>query len=262
MNDLYCCDVQRLTISEPNTLITNVPGTHLYNLGLADVKYLKIDKQNVKFLPINIAEYFPNLKKIRVSNSKLEYITEKDFRGLTQLSVMFMTSNKLKDLPCGVFDTNIRLEKIHFGNNSLIEIGAGIFKPLPLLNVLHFRNNNCIDKNAGNTSELAGLLNEIETKCFMDCETPRVYPISNKELENTVNNITGKDINLTTEIEALRVEIFKIIKEKKKRIRSSKIWKQNIIKQLKTPKYRKTNSKTSFLAWTTILVKTRKKSKH
>ena len=211
---MYICNVQGLNISEPNTLITNVSGTHVTNFQIVDVNSLKIDNQNMKFLPINIAEYFPDLKEIIVSNSNLEYITEKDFRGLTQLSIMFMTNNRLKDLPCGVFDTNKRLEEIHFEENSLSEIGADVFKPLTFLTVAHFRNNNCIDKDAGNSGEVEGLLNEITTKCFKDCETTRVYPRTIKELENTVNNITGINLNLTTELEALREENLKIIKEK------------------------------------------------
>ena len=94
-------------IDKPHLMITNVSGNHLPDLGLADVENLRISNQkDIKFLPINIAEYFPNLKQIVVKHTKLEYITENDFRGLTQLSVMYMTNNKLKELPCGVFQTN------------------------------------------------------------------------------------------------------------------------------------------------------------
>ena len=201
ISDLYCCNVQGLTISEPNTLITNVSGIHLSNFQIADVEYLRIFNQNVKFLPINIAKYFPNLKQIYVKHSKLENITTNDFRGLTQLTAMFMTNNKLKELPCGVFQTNNKLEEIHFEHNILTKIGSDVFKPLALLRFAHFRKNNCIDKDVENSLEVPALLNEIATKCFMDCE-------------NTVNNITGINFILTTELEALKIENLEIIKEK------------------------------------------------
>ena len=189
ISDLYICNVQGLTISEPKTLITNVSGIHISHLRLVDVEYLRMINQNIEFLPINIAEYFPNLKKIKVKRSMLQYITENDFRGLTQLSVVYMTNNRLKDLPCGVFNTNKRLEEIHFEDNILTEIGADVFKPLALLTVAHFRNNNCINKDVENSYEVPALLNEITTKCFMNSESTRVYPRTIKELENTVNNI-------------------------------------------------------------------------
>ena len=105
---MYCCEATAV-IDEPHLMITNVSGNHLPDLGLADVENFRVSNQKeIKFLPINIAEYFPNLKQIYVEHSK--YITKNDFRGLTQLSVMYMTNNKLKELPCGVFNTNRKLE--------------------------------------------------------------------------------------------------------------------------------------------------------
>ena len=77
-----------------------------------------------------------------------------------------MTNNKLKELPCGVFQTNNKLEEIHFEDNFLNKIGADVFKPLALLRKAHFRNNDCIHKDAEATSELAGPLEKIAKKNF------------------------------------------------------------------------------------------------
>ena len=172
---MYCCEATAV-IEDPHLMITNVSGNHLPDLGLADVENLRISNQkDIKFLPINIAEYFPNLKQIVVKHTKLEYITENDFRGLTQLSVMYMTNNKLKELPCGVFNTNKKLEEIHFEDNFLKKIGGDVFKPLPLLKVAHFRNNDCIHKDANTTSEMTELMERIAQKCSTTCELPDAY---------------------------------------------------------------------------------------
>ena len=93
-------------------MIRGVSGIHLKDLGLSDVEFLKVNEQYVKYLPINIAEYFPNLKQIQVTKSKLKILTKNNFRGLTQLKTMIMTDNKLQILPCGVFETNKQLVEV------------------------------------------------------------------------------------------------------------------------------------------------------
>ena len=134
----YSCDVHSLKIDEPHTIISIVSGTHFPDLGNSDVKFVGINDQNIKFLPINFAQHFANLRRIQVTKSQLEYITKNDFLGLTQLTHINIENNKLKELPCGVFDTNKRLQQLHFEENSLNKIGKNIFKPLPLLSLAHF----------------------------------------------------------------------------------------------------------------------------
>ena len=70
--------------------------------------------------------------------SKLKFITPNDFLGLTQLHTIYLAENAIRELPCGVFDTNQRLQEIHMENNNLKSIGADIFEPLPHLKVVHF----------------------------------------------------------------------------------------------------------------------------
>ena len=161
-----------------------------------------------------------------MENSNLEYITENDFLGLTQLTNIFLGSNKLKELPCGVFDTNKRLQQLHFEDNHLNKIGADIFKPLPLLSLAHFRSNECINKDVETIGGIPGLLNEIAKKCSIGCEKSSAYPpLSSKDkcenieeklnnFENTVNNITALNHNITKDLDASKIENLKINKEK------------------------------------------------
>ena len=177
----YSCDVHSLKIDEPHTIISIVSGTHFPDLGNSDVKFVGINDQNIKFLPINFAQHFANLRRIQVTKSQLEYITKNDFLGLTQLTHINIENNKLKELPCGVFDTNKRLQQLHFEENSLNKIGKNIFKPLPLLSLAHFRKNECIDKDVDKIEGVPGLLNEIANKCSIGCEKSSAYPPSSSK---------------------------------------------------------------------------------
>lgn len=194
--DYYCCEAQNLMIDQPHTIMTSVSGNHLLDLRNADVTYLSIFEQKVKFLPINFAKYFPNLKRIQVMNSNLEYITANDFLGLTHLTNINMGFNKLKELPCGVFNANRKLVQLHFENNHLTKIGADVFKPLTLLKNVHFRNNECITRDVNDSRDVPALLDEITRKCSISCE------------------ISFINLNLKIELDALKVVNLKIIKEK------------------------------------------------
>ncbi|CAO1398860.1 unnamed protein product [Diamesa serratosioi] len=222
MKTNYSCDVQNLTIDKPHTLITSVSGTHLPDLENTHVKHLGIHNQKTKFLPINIAEYFPNLLIIQVSKSELEYITQNDFLGLTQITQIIMKDNIIKELPCGVFDTNKRLQQIHFEDNSLNTIGKDIFKSLPLLSTAHFQKNECIDKNVDKIEDLPELLIEMAKKCTIDCKKSGSYPPLSLSYDSeyykmiitvlgtTIYNGDTKILILETNLDEIQDEYFKL----------------------------------------------------
>lgn len=207
----YSCEAQKLTIEQPYTKITSVSGSQLSGLGNSDVKYLGINRQNTKFLPNNLAEYFPNLEKIYATNSHLEYIKQNDFLGLTQLTIVFFSGNPLKELPCGVFNTNLKLQELHFETNTLKKIGADIFKPLLNLKLAHFRENQCVQKDIDNIANLPELVSLIEKNCDSSCCDPedaeKLIKLNEKlnELEEKhnqmVKNCTLNEDNLKLQID-------------------------------------------------------------
>ena len=217
--ELYSCTARNLSINEPHTKISSVSGNHLPNLTNSDVQNLEINKKNVIFLPINIAEYFPNLKRLAVKFSKLKFITPSDFLGLTQLHTIYLAENAIKELPCGVFDTNQRLQEIHMENNNLKSIGADIFEPLPHLKVVHFRQNSCINRDVNTTSEVPALLNAIKEKCVVSCDQSLSYPApasscDSKFYKKIINEMGNTIYNLDFNYNATIFQKSNLINEK------------------------------------------------
>ena len=120
-----------------------------------------------------------------MSNSSLEYITKNDFLGLTQLTNIFLVNNKLKEIPCGVFHTNKRLQQLHFEDNSINKIGANIFEPLKTLRIVHFRKNICVGMDVDEMEDVPDLLQEVKNHCSTSCEHSEAYVViaSSKESE-------------------------------------------------------------------------------
>jgi Leucine-rich repeat (LRR) protein len=63
------------------------------------------------------------------------------FRGFTNLTTLFLTSNKFTALPANVFEGLQNLEWIILANNQLSELPAGVFGGLQKLTELHLHQN-------------------------------------------------------------------------------------------------------------------------
>ncbi|CAO1412608.1 unnamed protein product [Diamesa hyperborea] len=137
-----------------------------------------------------------------------------------------MGDNIIKELPCGVFDTNTRLQQLYFTKNDLGKIGKDIFNPLPLLSLAHFRKNVCVDKDADKIEQVPGLRNEIAKKCATDCKKTGVYPALIKscdseyyqviinELGKTVYTLNYKVDNLESNLDDQKEEYQQLNEEK------------------------------------------------
>lgn len=106
-----------------------------------EVKTLKIIDQRTIFFADGIADYFPNLVKLKISNSSLQTIERKQFKGLKTLTVLDLSFNDLTSLTDDLFEEIQQLKHIDMSHNQIKSIPSKIFQKLVKLEYLNMRNN-------------------------------------------------------------------------------------------------------------------------
>jgi Leucine-rich repeat (LRR) protein len=165
--DFVTCSAENLKIeSEKNEKISSIERKHGDKKSNADVETFKIYRQNVKFLPTGLKEFFPRLKQYIVHKSKLEEVKRKSFKSiatleavaiygnkissipedtfydLTELKILWLGENKLKTLPVNLLMNSKKLEAISMRKNQIEEIPIGFFKKNLELKTIAITKNN------------------------------------------------------------------------------------------------------------------------
>lgn len=131
----------------------------------------KDDRKIVNFIPKGIANFFPNLKYLRVGDTRLKEIHQEDFKPFKNLTHVSFFYNKIEVIEEGLFDFNPLLEFVWFEKNEIKIINLNVFKNLKRLTTLDLRNNLCISDFADNDVKgVVRILKELEAK--MICLTP------------------------------------------------------------------------------------------
>jgi Leucine-rich repeat (LRR) protein len=197
--ELYTCRAKNLEISENNVKISSIDGKHGDGKSNADVECFIISKQNVKFLPTGIKDFFPRLKEFLIESSQLEEIERKSFErmstiqsvslatnnitslpedtfyDLNELKNLLICCNKLKTLPVNLLMNQKKLEKFIMGKNEIGELPKGFFKNnLKLKDIVMNKNN----------------LNDIDTAdMFLMKNLKRVWLNNNKCIDNDFKEV-------------------------------------------------------------------------
>ncbi|CRL08203.1 CLUMA_CG020936, isoform A [Clunio marinus] len=88
---------------------------------------------NMKYLPVEIAEVFPNLLEISAKDSYLESISNNNFKGLHKLKNLFLESNDLKIIESQTFEGLFSLEELDLSDGDIHFIEEASFNHLPAL---------------------------------------------------------------------------------------------------------------------------------
>lgn len=112
--ELYTCTIQTQSIEWSNYKI---------KVSQADsekVQAVSFDgNTKMKYLPVNIAEAFPNLIELSAKNSYLESISSDNFHGLDKLKRISLTDNDLNVIEGGTFGGLTRLELLDLGDGDI-----------------------------------------------------------------------------------------------------------------------------------------------
>lgn len=135
---IYLCNVE---YDDENRLIVNrFTGTHIENKTDSDVKGISIISSKTEYFPTNIGSLF-NLTYFHMYGAGLIEIKSKDFVGMQDLEVLFLTFNKITHLPSDVFSTLTKLNFINLSHNQIEELPTGLFSNNLKLEIIDLMSN-------------------------------------------------------------------------------------------------------------------------
>lgn len=158
-------------------MITSVDGSMTPTI----FQELAFEAKAVHYLPMGIAKFFPQLKKLLVLSTGLKSIKTDDLEGLTNLEVLHIWGNDVTELSGDLFKFTPKITEVSFPSNRIIRVGKKLLKNLIKLDKLDFRCNKCID---GDTSEIdfETLKKELRIQCPDPLEMEATYCPEDLEL--------------------------------------------------------------------------------
>lgn len=166
---LYVFKAKNFTIlsrKDRDRTITKIVGTHAIEKSNENVDYFYCESQNVKFFPLEISKFFPNLKYLIFVSSNLTQIEKSDLKQFgAKLESFNLRDNKITSLEKSLFKFNPNLININFANNKIVQVKKGAFKGLTQLNFLDFSENSCINNRVFDLDKVLNLISEAESKC-------------------------------------------------------------------------------------------------
>ncbi|XP_070503769.1 chondroadherin-like [Chironomus tepperi] len=159
---VYRCEVENdLQMATPDdAIVRTIRGQHWAYVGNNNVTGFCAYGKNMKFIPKNVENTFPNIKLIDIVNSRVKKIHQNDLKPFPKLVYCGFKDNEIQVLENGLFDYNLNLELVSFWNNRIIQVGPTVFNPLTKLTWLYFDDNPCLDMRVENNRN--GVLNMIE----------------------------------------------------------------------------------------------------
>jgi hypothetical protein len=161
---VYNCEPKVSSINE-KYLIESVEGEHLPNKALKDVKTLNVRFQDLPKIPINLADFFPNLEGIQWYKSNLQALSADELKSFPNLQVFSSYENPLVVLDGDIFVGTPRLQWLSFYNNSIENVGYGLISSLYSLAYANFQENVCINRVMTHPAMMGELIQELKERC-------------------------------------------------------------------------------------------------
>lgn len=160
------CTVRRLEVKEPNETVTSISGTLSSVIDYENITTFKVESSpRLEYLPAGIEKFFPNLRKIEVSETGLKVLTQDNLKSFPKLKSLVVRENQLEYLDTNVFEFNDVIEEIDLSGNKLNHLPANSLRVLKNLRKLDLANNVCINETAHNVKELRNLKTKLSEKC-------------------------------------------------------------------------------------------------
>lgn len=130
--DDYECEVSNTAIEVDDTEVS-IEEIHLANHTNDHVTRLRASFLNsFTYLPINIGQLFPRLQKMIIDEVK--FIKKENFRGMENLSTLYLNLNQIETLPDDAFAELPNLQFLSLGNGKIKVLPENIFQQNPNLN--------------------------------------------------------------------------------------------------------------------------------
>lgn len=125
--------------------IVRTSGDHVQGKTNKDVETITFANLALGRFPKLLNCFFPNLKVVSVNSCGLKSITKDDLKGLTKLTQLILTGNRITSLPDDLFNFTPNVEVVSFYGNRIRFIGDKIFDQLKHLQYANFKLNSNID---------------------------------------------------------------------------------------------------------------------
>ena len=100
-----------------------------------------VDNKNIKYLPVNIGESFPNIMIISASGNSIEKVSSENFKNMPQLKSLNLSGNRIKTLSSDTFENLDNLEELILENNEIETFEESFFITFKTLRRLRIKGN-------------------------------------------------------------------------------------------------------------------------
>lgn len=166
--------------------IIKTPGSSIASPRDESVEGINLSgNRNVRFLPENVVEKFPNLISYDARFSSIEFISKTNFKDLSKLVKVYLETNLIKSIGDNTFEDltelqylslSMTLNNLHLWNkkvlsflddNRIQEMNGVIFNKNPKLSHVYLHGNDCIDEDFVD-NKITALSQTLNEKCKFD----------------------------------------------------------------------------------------------
>lgn len=211
MKNLYTCEGKVVWTIGNIRAVTAISGAHLYGKYNSNVQSLFIQGQeDVKYIPLDIYKFFPNLEAIKMHKTGLTYVGQEHLYGLSKLRAVDFYMNQVKTLGSNLFAYQPnQIESISLTLNPVENIGYNVFSQMSKLRTVHFDYaTKCFGGTCNNDCGcVSRMITQINYRCFPSYEMileQRIDSVlkSNAELksklDSTAASCSSQGTRLTT----------------------------------------------------------------
>lgn len=106
------------------------------------VKRLNIShNKDVKFIPENMDQVFPDLWQVDILNCSIEVINSRHFRNLHKLGSLDLRYNKIESISSDSFNDLVGMEVLLLDHNKIQSLSSNVFDPMKNLEILTLSEN-------------------------------------------------------------------------------------------------------------------------
>lgn len=179
-------------------------------------------KHQMKFLPENVGETFPELIVFRAEGS-FKLVGKRNFVKMPNLKLLVLQNSEIVSIPNNTFDDLRKLKYLRLTSNRLVDVSEDLFGPLTNLKRLEIHDNKIQSLSEKTFTPLTKLevlnlskniIKELHARLLIDLISLRIFDVSNNQLESLhvhffANNAKLERIFLNdNNIQVLNMKIF------------------------------------------------------
>lgn len=171
-NNLNQCNAVDLKVLKPHFRIVSVRSKNQTAIGSKEVQELLIVDQQTLYLPSNLSDFFPSLRKLSVINSGMIEFNDEALQTV-EIEELNFSRNQLTEVRAKSLEKFRKLHTLDFSNNKIEKIEVSSFENLEALSELYLNDNS---------------LSKIDSDCFSTNKNLKVLALQNNKLSQIASN--------------------------------------------------------------------------